>query len=473
MEGTAVDGFRLAKTMRPGSSVREALRGRCVRHLVLPAGDLIWKQGLARRLKFLEEAQWWPKKRIAEYRRNMIRALLRIAYEETRVYRQLFDAAGIHWSDVSDDSDLSKLPVVTKALLRKHYPDGTTRDTGYPAYEQCSSGSTGSNFFVKEDAPTAGCYRALFLMSVEWAGWRFGEAHLQTGMTLKRSRQKSLKDLIFGCRYFSAFDLTVANLDRALDILDSENIRHLWGYPGSLYALAGRAIERGWSRSLRTTVTWGDTLYPHYRERIESAFGVRVTDTYGCSEGIQVAAQCEYGTYHTHDFDTLVEIVNDEGKPVGPGESGNVLLTRLHPGPMPLIRYAVGDRCRRASEKSCRCGREMGAIDSIEGRDTDIILTPTGNRLIVHFFTAVLEHFREIEHYQVIQRERDAILIRVVPAAAFTPDTTDRIAERLRDRGLRDMRIDIEKVSQIPPALSGKRRFVISELPRPFVSSAV
>ncbi len=42
-------------------------------------------------------------------------------------------------------------------------------------------------------------------------------------------------------------------------------------------------------------MTWGDTLYAHYRETIERAFGARVLDTYGIGEGMQVSAQCEGG----------------------------------------------------------------------------------------------------------------------------------------------------------------------------------
>jgi len=94
------------------------------------------------------------------------------------------DHAGVKPGDIRHPQDLSRLPIVTKRMLRSGYPHLTTRNTGMKTFEVSSSGSTGTNFYVKEDPATAGWHRASFLLAVEWAGWQIGEPHLQTGMTL-------------------------------------------------------------------------------------------------------------------------------------------------------------------------------------------------------------------------------------------------------------------------------------------------
>src|SRR5215207_8235542 len=135
------------------------------------------------------------------------------------------------------------------------------------------------------------------------------------------------------CHYVSAYDLSEPHLDQSLALLDRFKVQHLWGYPGSLYCLARRALENGWNIPLTSIVTWGDNLYPHYRKTIEQAFKARVTDTYGCGEGIQIAAQCGQGsTYHQHTLDVIVEYLDNASNPVEPGQQGNLVLTRLHPG---------------------------------------------------------------------------------------------------------------------------------------------
>jgi phenylacetate-CoA ligase len=316
---------------------------------------------------------------------------------------------------------------------------------------------------VREDPETTGWHRASFLLALEWSGWRIGEPHLQTGMTLRRGLVKGVKDRLLRCAYVSAFDLSDTALDHALEILDRRRIAHLRGYPGSLYYLARRALETGWNRPLRGIVTWGDTLYSHYRETIERAFGARVLDTYGIGEGMQVSAQCEErGLYHLHALDVIVECVDDESRPVPPGQTGHLLLTRLHPGPMPLIRYRVGD-LGVMSDRPCPCGRGFATMESIQGRDTDVVVTPSGNRLIVHFFTGILNHFPEVESFQVVQESPDAILVRVVPDVGYSEEVPSRIVAALQEKGA-DLEIQVDTVDEIPAAPSGKRRFVINRI---------
>jgi phenylacetate-CoA ligase len=102
-------------------------------------------------------------------------------------------------------------------------------------------------------------------------------------------------------------------------------------------------------------------------------------------------------------------------------------------------------------------------MESIQGRDTDVVVTPSGNRLIVHFFTGILNHFPEVESFQVVQETPGQILVRVVPAVGFSEETPPRIVAALRARGA-DLEIEVEPVQEIPVAPSGKRRFVISRL---------
>jgi phenylacetate-CoA ligase len=447
------------------SGLSTVSRSWLLRNVILPFGDLAVGQKMMKRLRFLEKAQWWDADHLHSLRDDSLASLVQVAYTEVPFYRELMNNAGVKPADIRQPQDLCKLPVVTKQMLRSGYPHFTTRKTGMKTFEVCSSGSTGTNLWVREDPFTAGWYRASFLLALEWAGWQIGEPHLQTGMTLNRSKEKWLKDLLLQCHYVSAFDLSDSSLDLTLDLLERRAIKHLWGYPGSLYVLARRAHERAWNMPLSSVVTWGDSLYPQYRRTIESTFKTRVFDTYGCGEGLQIAAQCgSAATYHLHALDMVVEHLDDSGHPVRPGELGNLILTRLHPGPMPLIRYQVGDVGIREEKRSCECGRGYDVMGGIQGRDTDIVVTPSGNRLIVHFFTGVLEHFPEIDSFQVTQEELESIALRLVPGKNFSKDTPGRIVSSLQNKGASDISIKIEVVSDIPLAPSHKRRFVVSKI---------
>jgi phenylacetate-CoA ligase len=432
-------------------------RGMLLKHAVLPAADFFTGHGIMRRLAYLQKAQWLNREQTFEQRDRLLRELIMVAYREVPFYRELMQGEGVRPEDIRTAADLKKLPPVTKDMLRAAYPQKTVRATGQKTREARTSGSTGQNFIVREDSETAGRYRAAFFLAASWSGWEFGMPYVQTGMTLNRQGMRGWKDLLFQSHYVSAYDLTDAHLDLCLDYMETRGIRYLWGYPGSLFCLAKRARQRGWNRPLESLLTWGDNLSAGYRREIEASFKARIYDTYGCAEGMQIAAQCPSGTYHVHNLDVIVEY---EGKSAA-GQPQALLVTRLHPGPMPFVRYRIGDLGIQGA-KPCSCGRGWETVESIAGRDTDIILTPAGNRLIVHFFTGILEHFKEVESFQAVQQDPSQLTLRVVSAEP-SEELASRIKSALSEKGAADLRIEIEWVREIPLSAAGKRRFVVSE----------
>jgi len=434
-------------------------------HLILPAGDSLFGQHMMKRFHHLEEAQWWNRDRIYAERDKALVDLIRIAYKEVPFYRDLMNQNRIIPQDIKTPADLHKLPIVTKEMFRRHYPHNTVRHTGSKQFEVHTSGSTGTNFCVVEDRRTTGWHRASFLLSLTWAGWKIGEPHLQTGMTVQRSLDRKLKDIFMRCHYFSAQNLSNENLDRCLQELERHNLDHLWGYPAGLYLVASRALQKGFYRKLKSVITWGDGVYPHYREAMKKAFGVEINDTYGCGEGMQMAAQCGHSTgYHIHSLDVIIEAVDDNGQAVPPGSIGNLLITRLYPGPMPLIRYRIGDLGILGNSATCECGRGFDVLASLQGRETDAVITPDGKRLIGVFFAGVIQHFPEIESYQVIQEKLDSIVVRVVPRKEFTAESGKNIVRSLQEQGATGLRINVETVDEIKVGQTGKRRFIISNV---------
>ena len=454
--------------MTDSDSLHRTLSSRSItwfdRNILLPLADSATGSRMMRRLRFLETAQFWPREHVEKEQARLLREVLRIAYHEVPFYHELFDQHRINIDAIQTPADLSRLPIVTKEGFRKAPESSLQRPTGQKVYRAYTSGSTGKNFFVFEDARTAGWYRATFLLTLEWSGWNIGDRHIQTGMNLNRDFQRRTKDTLLRSYYVSAFDLSDRSLSAMLDIMERKNIRHVFGYPGSLYYLALQAREVGWNTKLKSVVTWGDNLLPAHRRLIESTFGCKVYDSYGCAEGFQVAAQCGHGSdYHLHDFDVVVEFVRDNGLPTEPGETGAVVVTRLVAGPMPLIRYRMGDAAVGGSPDICSCGRSLGRLTAIRGRESDIIVTPDGNRLIVHFFTGILEHFKEVDSFQVVQHELDAMTVNVVPSQpGWQASVGDRIRQSLLSKGANGMRITVQPVAAIPLTNAGKRRFVVA-----------
>ncbi len=431
--------------------------------LILPLGDRFYGQPMMNRLSFLEQAQYFNEQELKILQNKAFMTTLR-EVATVPMYESMYRNAGVSVADIKDVSDLHKLPVVTKDMLRNNYPEKTTRKTGHKQYQISTSGSTGKNMFLSEDNYTAGWYRASFLLGQTWSGWKFGDPHLQTGMKPNRGIQKRLKDDLLKCHYFSAFDLSDEKLNNMLDVIEKEKIDFIWGYPASLDLLAKRAYDQGWNRPLKAASTWGDTLSKNQRERISRVFRVQVFDSYGVSEGLQIAAQCEEENYHIFMLDTVLEILDDDDKEVQENEIGRVVLTRLHAGATPLIRYEVGDLAMRADDKICPCGRTFPLLGGVYGRQPDMIYTPEGSRLIVYFFKGILEQFKSIDSFQIHQSEIGAITLLIVPHGQEKVDQ-NQIKKALYEKGTGGLLINIEIVNEIPLNKTGKRKFVINTMP--------
>jgi hypothetical protein len=73
--------------------------------------------------------------------------------------------------------------------------------------------------------------------------------------------------------------------------------------------------------------------------------GVRLTAFYPTTDaGALGAAPASDGVYRTFSETHLIEVLDDDGRPVAAGERGDVVVTQFDALAAPIIRYRVGDR---------------------------------------------------------------------------------------------------------------------------------
>ena len=101
---------------------------------------------------------------------------LQHAYDNIVHYKQSFDAAGIHPSDLKQLSDLSKFPFTSKQDLRDNYPLGLL---AVPRRQlsriHASSGTTGKPTVVGYTANDINTWANVVARSIRAAGGRAGE----------------------------------------------------------------------------------------------------------------------------------------------------------------------------------------------------------------------------------------------------------------------------------------------------------
>jgi phenylacetate-CoA ligase len=238
------------------------------------------------------------------------------------------------------------------------------------------------------------------------------------------------------------------------------------GYTGMLVDIARFAREKNaLSWKSRSMVTTAEQLMPGQRELLEDVMTREVFNSYGAREVMNIASECEAHQGMHLSWDNLrTEVVDDDGVPVPPGQSGRVVVTDFHNAAAPLIRYEVGDIGSMAPDEPCACGRPFPRIARIEGRMQDVIQSPHGPMSQI-WFGLVIRDFAWINGWQAVQDRADRVVIRIVAGSDLTPELTAPLLAKLRSR-LGDMQIDLERVDALSRRASGKHQPIISTVER-------
>ena len=117
------------------------------------------------------------------------------AYDHVPHYRQSFDAAGVHPSDLRDLSDLARFPFTQKADLRANYPFGMFAvPRNQVARIHASSGTTGQPTVVGYTQNDLANWGAVVARSLRASGLRRRRPGRRRGMRRRqRGRRRRLQ----------------------------------------------------------------------------------------------------------------------------------------------------------------------------------------------------------------------------------------------------------------------------------------
>lgn len=226
-------------------------------------------------------------------------------------------------------------------------------------------------------------------------------------------------------------------------------VERLLRNPGQLEALSPTGIfgpphfllfiSQAWSpsteaRQVVSMFSSFEHLAPDIRFRVESNNLFKVRDVYAASEiSTALAFECEEGIIHANADYSILEVVDEEDRPVNPGEEGHVLVTDICNFAMPLIRYRLGDVVTKSDDSPCTCGRVLPTIASIQGRSEVPLLLPNGAvvppETVCQSLRAIIE-----KPFTLIQEDMNRFTL-VVFGPALSQDTVRRLRQALGRSG--------------------------------------
>jgi phenylacetate-coenzyme A ligase PaaK-like adenylate-forming protein len=439
-----------------------------------------FREALAERLPRHIERLGWPTDRLAAHQRDGLRRLLTHAAAHSPFHRDRLRHVDPGHVDLAD---LPRLPTMTKADLMSCFDDVTTdRRLARVVVEDhlAASARTPSLLFDEFVCLASGGSsgeRGVFVQRVgEYA--EFGAAVLRKGMARTMAVGGPPPDgmvigmvaaaspihstgfvcaIASGSVRFIAVPATLA-LPDIVDRLNALAPPTLMGYPTKLAQVAREQLAGRLRIAPRSVATLSEPLTEEDRETIASAFGVPVIDQFGSTEGLTGNSE-PGGSVMTFATDVcLVELVDDDNRPVGVGETAaKALVTNLHNLTQPLIRYELPDRFVRHPDSP-----DHGFLRAlVDGRSDEVFhygaieVHPLVIRTVMVTTPAVVE-------YQVHQTDNGVDVAIVVERDVDCGALERAIVEGLRRAGLRDPVALVRTVGAIArhPDTAKARRFV-------------
>jgi phenylacetate-CoA ligase len=390
-------------------------------------------------------------------------ALIRYVKEKVPYFAQ--NAAD--YPEITSAEELHRWPLFSKTKLRQNAEalvSDEVNDSNSIAFK--TSGSTGAplkGYFAVADMQIR--FRALMASMVAF-GIDLRKPYARfPGHDIAPKGRPWRKDLLNGHYLFSIFHLSPKTAPLYHQAIVANRIETLEGYPSVLHNLARMCEQQALETpDLKYVITTGEKLHPHQKEDLERIYGAKVFDYYGSSEGSIFAYTCTEGRIHTANTTGLLEVLDEQGKPVAPGEAGSMVITSFTGRFFPLIRYEIGDRCVLSEHQDCACGTGGTVLDEILGRDEDVFVTKDG-RLFSRFSLA-LKHLPEsvLSSQLVLSNEKSRALVRYIAPEGMVYEEADFVpfTKKLHSMIGEGYAVEFEAVGEIRGA-RGKTPAVIIE----------
>jgi phenylacetate-CoA ligase len=380
-----------------------------------------------------------------------VREQVQHAYRNSPFYRRKLDQAGLKPEQIRTLDDVQRLPFTTKDELKQSQVDHPLwGDFLAVPFEECLR--------VHMTSATTGRPLAFLDTRDDWYGFYRSYARSLYAFGVRKS-DMVMAAFSYGpwigywSGFYAAQDVGALvfpagglSTEQRIDALLTYPITVLGCTPSYALFIAEQAAKKGIDLAKQTKIhiTWhtgepGASI-PATKTRIEAAFGARAFDLPGLTEIGAWGFECEVGDglTHVHEDYCLPEVLGEDGRPVKPGEKGELVFTSLYRKAMPLLRYRTRDIVQLA-DRRCTCGRTLVAFEGGVLARLDDMKKVRGIIVYPRRIEEIVRTHQAVDEFEVVFRRVDGLddlLVRVDPAPSLDADACARmqraLAEELR-----------------------------------------
>jgi phenylacetate-CoA ligase len=384
---------------------------------------------------------------IKSFQEEKLLELLRYVNTNSPFYTSLFAKNNIDISTIKTLEDLALLPVTTKEDLQSYNDDFLCVPRNKIIDYATTSGTLGDpvTFGLTDDDLDRLAYNEA--ISFDCAGIKEGDL-VQLMTTIDRR-------FMAGLAYFLGLrkmKVGVIRVGAGLPELQWDSIlkykpTYLITVPSFLLKMIEYAEQHNIdvnSSSIKGAICIGEPIRNQdftdntLCKKITDKWKIKLFSTYASTEMSTAFTECSHGVGgHHHPELIIVEVLDENNKPVSNGESGELTFTTLGIEAMPLVRFKTGDIVQLHSDP-CSCGRNTLRVGPVIGRKQHMIKYK-GTTLYPPAMNDVLHNFGSIDNYIIEittnDLDTDEILIKIAvqnPTPVFLQELKDHFRAKLR-----------------------------------------
>ena len=311
-----------------------------------------------------------------------LQELLSYLFQNSPFYKELFANHEINIADIKTLPDLALIPTTNKDDLQQRNSDFLCVPPGKVIEYTSTSGTLGSPVTIALTDNDLNRLAFNEYNSFLCADGSAGDIY-QLMLTLDRQ-------FMAGMAYYSGIRKLGAGIIRlgpGVPALQWETIQRLKptavvAVPSFILKLIQFAKDAGIdinNTSVKKAICIGENIRNTdfslniLGKKITEAWNIKLYSTYASTEMQTAFTECSEGRGGHYQPELLiVELLDENDRPVAPFEPGEVTITTLGVEGMPLLRYKTGDICMYDDEP-CACGRTTLRLSPVMGRKKQMI----------------------------------------------------------------------------------------------------
>ncbi|GIO30139.1 MULTISPECIES: hypothetical protein [Paenibacillus] len=404
-------------------------------------------------LEKFEQMKEMTQEQIAEEQFKSFSAVVKMAYDESPFYRELYDKYGFHPRQLNDMSDIRRIPVIQKAMVKECGRDIIPhRHRSKRVFLSSTSGSTGASLTLYSNRKVEQREWAAVCFFWSQVGYTPGDGRIEFRGFFPGNEEYKV-DRYQRVLRINVSKLTHQNIEKIIGLIEQTGYRYFHGYPSSLSLLSKLVLEKKLAHRLqpKALLIASETLHEYQMHSMKKAFpDAELYSFYGQSEKTVIAGWTNSTT--SYSFNPLYGYV--EFKPGTNAIIGTSFINDV----MPLIRYELMDIASTPVISNPDAHYLFPTIHSIEGRVGEIMYKPNGDMVSSSLVAIALRGTKSVTACKLIQHQYDDIEILL---ETFQP--MERIIEEFRPVIQKlysiftaNMKFRMRVVDHIPREASGK-----------------